>query len=1002
MDRQKIEDLPLNGRNPFALANLVPTVRGIGYFGGPVLTTFRSAAVSIGGGPLLSTAFLLDGTANENIGTAGGALFFLPLDATQEFKIQTNAMSAEFGRSGGGIISVISKSGTNEFHGSISEFLRNTELNANDFFSNKAGRTRTPMKVNQFGAALGGPIKRERLFFFANFEGYRERQPGQTTMTSPTELERTGDFSDTRTSTGARIQIYDPTTTRQDPVNPNGFTRDAFPNAVIPASRIDPVARAVLKFYPLGNLGGLPYTRAQNLYLTTSSAINKDTLGMKVDYNLSSARRLAFRYTWYKVDWGYPNYFNNPADPGGQHILIPRHSASLQYTDTLAPDLLLDFKAGVNRSFQVIATPSEGFDITSIGLPTSLKQTAQSVRGKGGVFPRFGVSDMGTFGGVDAGGDTGLTGTVSSALTRVSRAHTLKAGYEFRLYGHNTQNTVSANGSYSFSRAFTQGPNPMQASTSAGYGVASFLLGYGSGSAGFTTDNTRSLRYHAVFLQDDWKVTPKLTLNLGLRWEYEAPMSDRYNAFCNFDPKINSPLQVAGMTLRGGLVYPGVGGVDRRITEPSFNDVGPRFGLAYQLRPRLVARGAYGIMWIPTNGVDPTTQGFTTYTYMTGTRDGGLTPYDTLSNPFPGGISRPSGSTLGALTGIGTSVNGQLRDAQRGYVQQWNVSLQYEPLPNWLVEAAWVGNHGVRLLMFSRGLSFLNDRDLAFGAALSQPVQNPFNGILTTGSLSGPTVPRYQLLMPYPQFSGVSGGYSFLGNSIYHALAMKVEKRFARGFSVLLAYTASKLIDDGQQSAQIRAGATSVNTVQNWNDLRAERSRSAQDLPQRMVLTGLWELPFGRNGSALRRHTLGGWQVNAITTLESGRPISLSAPGTLVGNRPNAVPGAKAKLDQPTIARWFNTAAFSLIDPYTYGNVSRTLPDVNSDGLFNMDLSIFKNFAIRERYKLQFRAEAFNFTNTPTFETPGTSLTSATFGVVTATALNPAPRVFQFSLALRF
>ncbi len=1002
MDRQKVEDLPLNGRNPFALANLIPTVRGIGYFGGPVLTTFRAAAVSIGGGPLLSTAFLLDGTANENIGTAGGALFYLPIDATQEFKIQTNTLSAEYGRSGGGIISVISKSGTNDFHGNLSEFLRNTAFNSNTFFSNKAGQTRSPMKVNQFAAALGGPIRRDKLFFFVNYEGYRERQPGQTTMTSPSALERAGDFSETRNSAGNLINVYDPTTTRQDPTNPGRYIRDTFPNGQIPASRINPVAAAVLKYYPLGNLSGLPYTHAQNLYLATSAAIDKDSVGVKVDYNLSSARRVAARYTYYNTDWGYPNYFNNIADSGGQHILIPRHSLSFQYTDVLTPALLLDFKAGVNRSFQMVATPSEGFDITSIGLPASLAKTAQNVRGHGGVFPRFTVSDMGTFGGVDAGGDPALTGTMSSGITRVSQRHTLKAGYEFRLYTHNTENTLAAAGNYSFSRAYTQGPNPLQTSTSAGYGTASFLLGYGDGYAGYTTDNTRSMRYHAMFLQDDWKVTSKLTLNLGLRWEYEAPMTDRYNAFSNFDLSIVSPLRVPGLTLRGGLTYPGVGGVDRRITEPSFNDLGPRFGFAYQANRKLVARGGYGIMWIPTNGVDPTSQGFTTYTYMTGTLDGGLTPHDTLSNPFPNGISFPTGSTLGALTGVGTSVSGQLRDAQRGYVQQWNVTLQYEPFSNWLVEAGWVGNHGSRLLMLTRGVSFLSHDDLAMGSALSQLVPNPFSGILTTGSLSGQTVPRYQLLLPYSQFTGVSGGYSFLGNSIYHALALKVEKRFGRGFSTLVAYTASKLIDDGQQSSAIRVGATTVTTVQDWNNLRAERSRSAQDMPQRLVLTALWELPFGRQGCALRRYTLGGWQLNAVTTIESGRPISLSASGTLVGNRPNVVSGAKAVLDQPTLVKWFNTDAFSLLAPYTYGNVSRTLPDVNSDGMFNMDLSVFRTFTVRERYRIQFRAEAFNFTNTPTFDTPGTGIGSATFGVVTATAINPQPRVIQFSLGARF
>ncbi len=1012
MDQKKVEDLPLNGRNPMGLANLIPTVRGIGYFSGQVLSSWRLAAVSIGGGYPLANGYLVDGIANDKMINSGPMTFFT-VDATQEFKVETNAMSAEFGRTGGGIISIVSKSGTNNFHGSLFDYLRNDKLNANDFFGNKAGRPRGAVRVNQFGATLGGPIKHEKLFFFANYEGYRERRFQQKTVTSPTALERSGDFSDTRMQNGALITIYDPTTTVTDPASPGRYRRTAFANNVIPVSRLSAAGRNVLTYYPTSNLPGLPFTHAQNLFLQAGTPIDKEDIGIRMDYNLTTTRRLSGRYSWDSLDWSFANFFGNVAEVDGRHVLIPRHGAFLQYTDALTPTLLMDAKIGFNRQFEHFTTPSAGFDITKLGLPASFKAAAQSGRGfEGGVFPRFSVADLDTFGNANAAGNPSVTGSASVALTKIRGPHSIKTGFEHRLYSRNDYGADAATGNFTFNRGFTQGPDPQQGSPAGGYGVASLLLGTpGSGLAGITTDSTTSLRTEALFLQDDWTATSRLTLNLGLRWEYEGVPTDRYNVFSNFDPSVASPLKAPGLDLRGGLVFPGANGLDRGLTEQHFHDFGPRFGFAYRTSRKMVVRGGYGILYIPTTGGDYTRTGFNRRTPMVTTLDNGLTPMNRLDNPFPTGLDQPSGSTLGALTGVGADVSGQLRNVQRGYSQQWNLTVQYEPLPNWLVEAAWVGNHGTRLLMLSRALNVLPDQYLAMGTQLTQSVSNPFAGIIATGPLSFPTVTRRQLLLPFPQFTsagvsgGVTGGYSFLGNSIYHAFALKVEKRFSRGFSLLAAYTKSKLIDDGQNLAEVRPGATNTTLVQNWNNLRGERAKSVQDVPQRLVLTALWDVPLGRSGSALYRRILGGWQLNAITTIESGTPISLGLNTPIagsLGNRPNVVPGAKAKIDNPTLSRWFNTDAFAPPPAFTFGNVSRTLPDIHSDGLFNLDLSVFKNIPIRERWKLQFRAEAFNFTNTPTFDTPGRIFGSATFGVVTATAFNPKPREIQLALRLLF
>jgi outer membrane receptor protein involved in Fe transport len=1008
MDRRKVEDLPLNGRNPMGLANLVPTVRGIGFFGGMVLSSWRLAAVSIGGGQPLSSGFSVDGIAAEKMFTSG-TQNFPTVDSTNEFKIITNAMSAEFGRTGGGIVSVITKSGTNEFHGNLFEFVRNDNLNANDFFNNRNRRTRPSLAWNQFGGTLGGPIKRDKLFFFGNYEAFRERRVGTTILNSPTTAERGGDFSDTRAAGGALIMIFDPTTTRPDPAAAGRFVRTAFPGNMIPASRINRVGAGIISHYPLPNQAGQPVTRAQNLFLAGPGPIDRDTITGKIDWNVSSSRRLNGRYTWDDLDWQFARTFNTPAEADGRAVLIPRNSFSLNYTDTLRPTLLLDVKAGFNRENEHFFTPSEGFDITSIGFPEAFKRLTYRGRGADtGRFPRTTVSDLGTFGAIASRGNPSLTTLTSANVSKLTARHTVKTGFEYRFYSRNDYGRECSVGCYTFNRAFTQGPDPLVAGAASGFSVASLLLGLpASANTTLRTDTSASLRYYAGFVQDDWKITPKFTLNLGLRWDYEGPITDRYNVLSNFDPGIQSPLQVPGLSLRGGLVYPGSGGLDRGVSERQFSGWQPRFGYAYQLNQKTVLRGGYGIIYVPTTPVGDVAQtGFSQDTVMNVSLDGGLTPNHTLSDPYPSGLLEPSGNRLGALTGVGNAISGQLRDVRRGYTQQWNFTVQHQPWNNWLFEAAWVGNRGTRLVGFTRQLNFPGEQTLALGTQLNLPVTNPFRGIIATGPLSGATITRLQASLPFPQFTGVTGvngGYFFLGNSTYHALAVKVEKRFSTGFSLIAAYTASKLIDDGQNTAAIRPGGVNSTGVQNWNNLRAERSKSAQDLPQRLVLTTLYELPLFRTGSRLTRAALGGWQVNGILTLESGTPISLSAPGINgVGNRPNVRSGVPYKVDSPMIDRWFDRNAFENPAPYTFGNVSRTLPDLHSDGLFNLDFSLFKDFAVTERFKLQLRGEAFNLTNTPTFDTPDRSVTSQLFGVVSAMAFNPKPREVQLALKLVF
>lgn len=1006
MDQQKIADLPLNGRNPMGLANLIPTVRGVGYFGGQVLSTWRTAAVNISGGQPLLNSFLIDGVANDKIGDAAGAMTYLTVDATQEFKVLTNSMSAEFGRTGGGVISVISRSGTNRYHGSLFEFLRNDKMNANNFFSNSSGALLAPLAVNQYGGTLGGPIKKDRAFFFFNYEGYRERRAQTRIITSPSARERAGDFSETLTAAGQLITIYDPLTTQ---ASGGGFVRQAFPGNVIPANRVSKLSQEILKLVPAGNLPGLRNSRAQNLFQTAKSPINRYDWGLKGDYNFTEKSRFAMCYTRDVLEpWLFPNFFNSVIDTDGRYIAIPRHSATAQYTHSISAAFLLEARAGINTDGENGFGPfsqeiGKNFDLTSLGFPQSfIDQRQRGHFTPPGAFPVFNVGDFTNFGaGTPDQIRTGLAWDTSIMATKIMSSHTLKFGYDKRFSAFNFSGV--GNSTFTFNRGFTQGPDPNAASVTSGFGTASFILGMpATGSNVFNPDYSIGQHYHAAFLQEDWKATRTLTLNLGVRWEYEAPQTERFNAYANFDPNLTAPIQAPGLNLRGGPIFPAANGGTRHITDPTYKMWAPRLGYAWQLRQHLVARGGYGITYIPIKGTGiPTYPGYAAITTMVTSLDGGLTPKDTVANPFPSGLNVPTASRLGASTLLGGDLQTQMREPKPGYMQQWNFTLQLEPKPNWLVEGAYVGSKGTHVLTVqARNLNQLDPRFFSLGNALTQTVPNPFFGIIQTGPLSGATVPRQQLLRPYPQYNSVTGGWSSLGDSIYHAFALKIEKRFSKGFSMLAAYTLSKIIDAAAGSGgAVRPGGAPDTGIINWYNLRQDRSKGIEDVPQRLVLTALWSLPWFKQGPAATRFLLGGWQINAIGTFESGRTIALTAGG---GNRPNVVAGQNPNSGTRSLSRWFNTAAYSVPAPFTYGNSSRTIPNVASDGVKNVDLSVFKDFRIKEKATLQLRAEAFNLANTPVFDTPGNNAQATTFGVVTATAFSPKPRELQMALKLTF
>jgi hypothetical protein len=1018
IDNTKVVNLPLNMRDPFTLAALTPGVQPGGGFFTP--RVFQEQAFqtnfTVNGGASYQNDILLDGTSNTVAGH--GQLAMTPsVDAIEEFKVETSNYSAEFGRSGGGIVNIVTKSGTNSVKGTVYEFLRNRALDANDFFSNRAGLQRPPFVFNQFGFTVGGPVVlpkvydgHNRTFFFFGYEGARARRASFAAETVPTAAMRLGDFTGLKTPDGQAISIYNPFGTR---AAGSGYVRDPFPGNVIPAAMLDRVAVNASKYYPLPNQAT---TAVANNYLVNASQRNDlDTWQWRVDHNLTTSNRLFVRMSHDKMTDVEPNFYGNIANDTNTYSgsVQPDWHATISDTHNFGPRTLLDVRAGFARNGFDRRPISTGFDPTQLGFPAALASTAQVL-----YFPTIqpqGYSGVGArsndlfFLGAD-------TYSFLPQVTLVRGRHAIKIGGDFRILRHNTFNASSPVGTYSFSKAFTQGPDPLRSTLNAGDAYAAMLLGAMSGGSvqvkAYTSWETK---YSAGYIQDDFKVNSRLTLNLGVRYDCETPRFERFNRLSWFNYDAPSPIaqQVGIPNLRGGLGFAGVNGNPRGWNDPDRNNIAPRFGFALEAMKKTVVRGGYGITYLPggtnENGYGAGQDGFSVTSSLLSSVDGGLTPATLLASSWAGGIPQPTGSSLGLLTLLGQSVRGDPRWVRVGYMQQWNLSLQHELPGHVLAEATYVGSRGVKIPV-SFQLDQMPDQYLSMGTRLIDQVPNPFFGLVSTGTLSQPTVTRGQLLRPYPQFTGVGFNQNDAGSSTYHAFEARIEKRFARGLTLLASYTNSKLISD-TDSLKAFVGNDFSPGNQDNNNRRLERAVAPQDVPQRLVVSYLYELPLGKgrallNQGRLVNALLGGWTIAGITTLQRGRPLALSTATNNTnsyggGSRPNNN-GQSAYLDssQRTLTRWFNTAVFSQPDPFTFGNTGRLLPDVREAGIRNFDFSTQKNITLTEKLRAQFRGELFNIFNTPQFGRPGTSLGNPTFGVISSQA--NSPRQIQFGLKLLF
>ena len=1053
VEERKVQDLPINGRNPLSLVALVPGVVPGGYSQANAATNNFTAwgNFSIGGAQLNQSEVIWDNMP-QSISVLNGVGFVPTEDAVAEFKVQTNNFQAEFSHTAGGVINLSTKSGTNKIHGSVYEFVRNNVFDANTFFNNAHGVDIAPLRQNQFGVTFGGPVTiphvydgKDKTFVFGSWEGFRQRL-GQSFLGSvPSAAEHQGNFSQLRDVNGNPVPIYDPTTTRPDPANPGHYLRDQVQcqgtlNVMCPGA-ISPSGADFAKLWPLPNTApAFPGTDVNNWAGNGSVANNADQVNIRVDKAISDKQRFMTRYSFYRIDtpgldiWKNKTALFDNAAPQTTKI----NDAIAEDTYTFSPTTILQARYGYLRFGFTRAPASLGQDLTEFGFPAALnnevwKRHIPVVRPQG-VTPLSDSTGSAIFGAQE-------NHTVGVSLTKVRGRSTWKFGTEMRWYRVSYTQSNGASGAFNFNNGFTS-LDPTASARVGGYGFASMLMGYPSdGGSSLQLELPLLSFYRGFYVQNDIRVSNKLTLNLGLRYDQESGYTERHDRLSFWMPDATSPLassQVAAginaacmsgnVSICSGPPNPQVLGrfglvaspdrQDRHQQDTFFKEFAPRFGFAYRLREKTVVRGGFGIYWLPNHlmvnmgtNQNPIAGIGTNYV---ASLDNGLTPANRLDNPFPTGIIQAPGrdpsyqSTILQGGGGNTVIPGG-QGNHTGYTEQWNFNIQQELPKEVLVDVAYAGSKGVKVPQYALDFDQMPTEFRSLRTALNDQLPNPFLGLIDAGPLSGATVSRQQLLRPLPQYNGVTLLWPYAGKSIYHSMQLKIDKRFKGGSAILVAYTVSKLISDTDSQTSWLQGEAGA-WPQNFYNRRAERSLSSYDIPQRMVISYTLDLPFGRGKKLLgdvhgpADKIVSGWAVNGITTLQSGMPIWV---GAQTAARPDST-GQSAHLSggaKQRLTRWFNTDVFTQPDPYNAfggGNVSRTLPDTRIEGQKNFDFSLFKNtyFGPEGKLDLQFRAEFFNLFNRVQFGYPGGTLGTSNFGVISS-QLNEA-RVIQLGMKFIF
>ncbi|HUO33353.1 MAG TPA: TonB-dependent receptor [Candidatus Acidoferrum sp.] len=1110
---RKSNEIPLNGRNIFNLITLSPAAIAQGGSGGSPVgqNPFSWGNYQVGGSFANQSAEYLDGQP-LNIGYINLPIIIPTQDSIGEFKVQYNNLGAEWGKFSGGVVNLSTKSGTNQFHGQAYEYLRNKVLNAvpynfSTLTSTPVPSVNPPYVQNQYGAELGGPVIKDKTFFYVSWEQFRLRQGASPiTYTVPLPAMFTPnaagfyDFSSlcpgiaaTGTCpTGAGVQLYDPYT-----VNQATGARQAYLGNLIPAAEASPAALAIWKkLYPQTLSSTSP---TDNFTAGGSIGGNTNEFVTRIDQNINNTTRLFGRFSYFGLT-------DLPTDPYDTGFCADR-CAEKYHTKALALDLnhqfssttIFDLNVSASRFVYLRAPINSGFDLTSLGWAASYNDLSSSFRTP--PTPAFAFpNDVGKSQGAGSAiGDHNAQYNFSPQITLIRGKHTLQFGAQFELGYDNYYQTNIASGAFAFSGIWTA-DNPKSPTANTGFPFADFLLGLGQNQGSFVNQTEGVAQvpaqtagkqyYRALYGQDTWRVMPKLTITAGLRYELQGPWSERFNNLTYWNPTVvNATVTgcggTAGSLCLGDAAYvqTGINGSRNNIPLDE-REWSPRLGVAYSLDQKTVIRAGYGIFFIPNYisfGLNPDNDviGLAT-TPFTATTNAYLTPFSTLNGtnctlagvgfatfscadtggPFgsagyvlpPGRNAQPSLSSFVAANGSPTLA--PYADPKPGYMQQYNLDVQRELPDGWFVDAAYAGARGVHLQQYSTNINQVPDAYVAQAAAqcpgsvstvmagctptIGTTIANPMAGTSPNPTIGGATIFAGQLDRPYPQYNGLSlAGYGCC-KSDYNSFQLTVQKRFQGGGTFLAAYTNSKLLSNTDTlTSWLESTTGGVGAVQDYNNLNGEYSLSSQDVSQRLVVSYVYDLPFGHGQKYMSDATgvvdklVSGWGVDGVTTFQKGFPLKinwggaptpLEALGLGISNvRPDAVGGCNkgqggsgsqaAKLDE-----WFNTSCFAAPPAYGYGSEARVDSSLRAAGINNWDIAIFKttNFGPDNKLGLQFRTEFFNTFNRVQFGFPGTGFNGVNtplspgnlnpgnngFGSVTSQVNNP--RLIQFALKFLF
>ncbi len=935
VDQTKLAAMPLDGRNFIPLVALSPGVALPG--GGSILPR-------INGSRPRTNEYTYDGISVLQP-EPGQVAFYPIIDAIEEFRLNINSYSPEYGRSNGGTIMVNTKSGSNDLHGTLFEFFRNEALNARNFFAQVG--TKPEFRRNQYGFTLGGPIQKNRTFFFADWQGTRLRTGITRFSTVPTVAQRNGIFSNT---------IYDPATSPRTP----------FPGNTIPGNRFDALALEVMSHYPVPNLPGT----ANNYVRTAAEPDDQDQFDGRIDRYFGERHRVFARYSWLRDD-------DNPVTPlpdgSGTlssgvigHAITRGDGLAAEYDWSPSPSVLNQARFGYTRR-GLHQTSLQDAGITVPGVPATSFSSVLPI------FTLSGYQQIGPTSAANSDFTTSVTEYLDT-VTIIRGRHTWKFGTDIRREALNVLNPPNPTGSYAFT---TTGSNATGV-TGSGNAVASLLLGQVNAFSMDIQNKMLQERAHIAefFAADDWKVSSRLTLSLGTRYTLNFPSTEVNNQGAIF----NLNTQV--------LDFP------HTARELECCDFGPRLGLAFRAAENWVVRAGYGMIWFEQTGI---TTPFTLPQFPF-VQTVGLQSADNLNGAFllANGpnvqVTAPN-----ANSGLGQGVFGVQRDTGSGYSQQWNLTVQRTIGSNWNVEVGYLGSKNTRLGVPDTNLNQLPVGDLSTGSALLTRVSNPYYGqIPSWSSLGGSTVTAQQLLRSYPRFTTVAMFRNNVGNSTYNALQAKLERRLSAGLTMTMAYTWSKLLDDASSvfSNTIFTGPVANYPVADSFNRHLEKDLSNGDIPHVFSAGWVYQVP--------RIWKVSGWQIAGMVRIQSGDTIAVSQATNLNSSlgfgtqRPNRI-GNPNGFAQRSASEWFNVAAFTAAPQFTMGSSSRN--PVRGPGLQDADIMVGKTFRLREQLGLKFRAEAFNVSNTPPLNDPNGSFGSAAFGTITSAG---NPRDFELVLKLHW